>query len=447
MKEERNVSAQLARYANILGIQTESGKVVGFHTHNLQVASLSESLWNTLASAALSSSTDSEERSELDAWNREIDIETTDADIPQEVRSLMVNVVQVCNLKCVYCAAGGDGSFGQATKHVEIDTIRDQIRMLLHDIPNGGTFSLTFFGGEPLIAPDTIRNLARFTKLQAAGRDIKIRFYVITNGTLLTPEIAELLASIGCHVTVSLDGPSDINDRNRPTRGGLGSTARTLKGLELLKTVRDRLSSLTVGAVFGGHNTDVLGTYKFLKELGFDSMKFDFAAEINDTDASQAYMRSLAETADYAFKSGGESELRKIEQFDSYFRALDQKRRLNNHCGAGKSHLTTDAQGRLTACQWFAGQAGEEVGRGLNIDSEKLKAFAPRLNDMNNCGSCWARHLCGGGCMYVNQLKNGSKHKKDKDFCDRTRNTIAKAIEYYAEARSESDERGTSETH
>ena len=87
------------------------------------------------------------------------------------------------------------------------------------------------------------------------------------------------------------------------------------------------------------------------------------------------------------------------------------------------------------------------VGQGTEIDREKLKHFAPRLNELNDCGSCWARHLCGGGCMYVNQLKNGSKHKKDSDFCDRTRNTIAKAIEYYAEARVEGTQGDGRETH
>jgi len=436
---------QLARYRNILGLRTRSGKFLGFHVRNLQVAELSPELWDVLRKDMRSPS---EARAELEAWNEEVDPSTVDADIPQKVRSLMVNVVQACNLKCVYCAAGGDGSFGAAMKQVETEIIEEQIRTLLHDIPNGGEFSLTFFGGEPLLVPDTIRRLARFTKLQAAGRDIRVRFYLITNGTLVTPAIAELLAEIGCHVTVSIDGPPEVHDQNRVSRGGLGSSARTLRGIETLMRVRDRLGSISAGAVFGKHNTDVLRTYQYLKPLGFDSLKFDFAAAEGDSEASRAYMRSLAETADYAYAIGGEKELRRIEQFDSYFRALDERRRLHNHCGAGKSHLTTDGRGRLTACQWFAGTESEEIGRGLTIDHEKLHAYAPRLNELNQCGACWARYLCGGGCMYVNQLKNGSKQKKDKDFCDRIRNTIAKAIEYYAEARLETVERKDGyETH
>lgn len=438
---------KLARFENILGLETASGKLIGFHTRNLQVAHLDRGAFESIQPQADSDGS-SEARSEIESWNREIDVNAVDADIPQQVRYLMVNVAQVCNLKCVYCAAGGDGSFGDTLKHIEIEKVYEQIRMVLHDIPRGETFSLTFFGGEPLVAPETIRQLARFTRLQVAGRDIRVKFRVITNATLVTPAIAELLASIGCHVMVSLDGPPEINDKNRPTRGGLGSTERTIRGIDELVKVRDRLGSITANAVFGKHNTDVLATYKFLREFSFDSMNFDFAAETDDSEASRAYQESLAKTADFAYLHGGENELRKIEMFDAYFKALDEQRRLNNHCGAGKSHLTIDGRGRATACQWFVGQSSEDLGQAGKLDHERLKSYAPRLNELNNCQSCWARYLCGGGCMFVNQLKNGSKHKKDNDFCDRTRRTLTKVIEYYAEARIESENEGDGrETH
>jgi uncharacterized protein len=432
---------QFKNFKNILAIQTDSGKIVGFHAHNLDVAHLSESLWTNLVNSAEVS--ESEEHSELEAWNQEVDLATQDTDIPQAVRSLMVNIAQVCNLKCTYCAAGGDGTFGDAIKHVDIESIFEQVRMVLHGIPNGGEFSLTFFGGEPLVATDTIRQLSRFVKLQTAGREIRVRYCLITNATLVTRDTAELLASLECHVTVSLDGSPQVNDRSRKTPSGRGSSIMTLRGIELLKSVRTRLGSLTVGSVFGKHHTDVLETYKYLRDFDFDAYKFDFAAEENDGDASSEYAKALAATADFAYAQGGEAELRKIAVFDSFFEALDQKRRLHNHCGAGKSMLTIDGRGKVTTCQWFVGNPKEEIGEG----ADRLAAFAPRLNELNNCQSCWARHLCGGGCMFVNQLKNGSKHKKDAEFCSRTRNTIAKAIEYYAEARYQFSQGDPSETH
>lgn len=419
---------------------------MGFHARNLQVAVLDQDAWNALDSAGASESP-SESRSELEEWNQEIDPNATDSDIPQAVRSLMVNISQICNLKCAYCAAGGDGSFGDPVKHIEIETVYEQIRMLLHDIPNGASFSLTFFGGEPLVAPESIRLLARFVKLQTAGREIDTRFCLITNATLVTPEIAELLASIQCHVTVSFDGSPEVHDRARQTRGGRGSSIAVLKGLDRLIEVRPRLGSLSVGSVFGKHNTAVLDAYKYLREFNFDSYKFDFAAEAGDSESSRAYATELARTAEFAFAHGGEAELRKIAVFDSLFTALDSQKRLNNHCGAGKSMLTIDGRGRVTTCQWFVGQKDEEVGFGTDLDHAKLARFASRLNELNDCGACWARHLCGGGCMYVNQVKTGQKHRKDADFCHRMRSTAAKAIETYAEARYQNEGGDGHEAH
>jgi uncharacterized protein len=423
---------KLARNQNIVAIKTDGGKVVGFHATNLQVARLDESAWDAVLEPA---KVGGEIVDELTQWNSEVDATTTDAHLAQAARSLSVNVAQVCNLKCTYCAAGGDGTFGDPLKRAELEIIFEQIRGILHDIPEGEEFTLTFFGGEPLTAPHAIRSLARYTKLMATGRDLKLRFTVITNGTLVTEEMAELLAELGCHVTVSLDGPPEVNDKYRKTRGGQGSTARTLAGLQHLQKVRSRLGSLTVGSVFGKHHTGVLETYRFLKPFEFDSIKFDFAAENDDAEASREYADQLSLTADEAFRTGGEVELRRIALFDTYFAALDQQRRLQNHCGAGKNYFQIDARGRMTACQWFIGDAKEELGRGTKIDKERLAEYAQPLVELNNCGDCWARFLCGGGCMYANKLKSGSKHTKDQEFCNRTRSTIAKAIERYAEAR------------
>ncbi|RYZ76267.1 MAG: radical SAM protein, partial [Proteobacteria bacterium] len=355
-------------------------------------------------------------------------------------RSLAINVAQLCNLKCTYCAAGGDGTFGDPMKQVDLGILNDQIRMLLHDVPNGGEFRFTFLGGEPLLAPEALRAIHRYSKLQAAGRNIKLRYDIVTNGTLVTPAIAELLASMACNVTVSLDGPKEVNDKSRPTRSGQGSTERTLAGVRNLLDVKERLGSLSAGSVFGKHFTGVVETYKFLKEQGFERFRFDFAVGDQDEAASRAYVEGIKAIADLAWQAGGESELRKISMFDLYFQVLDNRERMRNHCGAGKTHLHTDTRGNLSTCQWFVGDKSEQVGAGTVIDQEALKAYADPLVEKNDCGTCWVRNICGGGCMYVNKTKSGSKFVKDSEFCIRTRSIIAKGIEYYAEARYENRE-------
>lgn len=435
---------QLKRFQNILAIKTDDGRFVGFHATNMQVAQLDQGVWNAMAAPSTELS---EERAELEAWNLEIDPKAQDAHLSQQTSSVLVNVAQICNLKCSYCAAGGDGTFGDAMKHVDLGAIEEQILRAVHDLPEGRELNVTFFGGEPLLAPDVIQSLARSTRLQCAGRGVQPRFSIVTNGTLVTPELAEMLASLKCHVTLSLDGPPQINDLSRKTRGGRGSTALALRGLDCLQAVRERLGSLSAAAVFGRHHTAVVETYRFLREFNFDSIKFDFAAERDDAEASSAYASELVKAAELAFLSGGEQELRRINLFDGHFQALDEQRRLKNHCGAGKSLLAIDGKGRATACQWFIGLPEEQLNDGPKFSAQKLENYADPLVELNNCGSCWARHLCGGGCMYVNSVKTGAKHKKDIDFCQRTKTTIAKAIELYAQARYQISQGDGRETH
>lgn len=440
----------IARQNNIVAMKSRSGRVVGFHAHNMQVAELDAFVWQALRlpnGPAVAATNLDEARAELKLWDDEIDADVNDAQVAKGFRSLAINVAQLCNLKCTYCAAGGDGTFGDPMKQVDLGILNDQIRMLLHDVPNGGEFRFTFLGGEPLLAPEALRAIHRYSKLQVAGRNIKLRYDIVTNGTLVTPAIAELLASMTCNVTVSLDGPKEVNDISRPTRSGQGSTERTLTGVCNLLDVKDRLGSLSAGSVFGKHFTGVVETYKFLKAQGFERFRFDFAVGDQDEAASRSYIEGIKAIADLAWSEGGETELRKISMFDQYFQVLDNRERIRNHCGAGKTHLHADTRGQLSTCQWFVGDKSEQVGVGTVIDYEALKAYADPLVEKNDCGTCWVRNICGGGCMYVNKTKSGSKFEKDTEFCFRTRSIIAKGIEYYAEARYQHVEGPRSETY
>jgi uncharacterized protein len=440
----------LIRHDNILAIRSSSGLIFALHTENLQVAHLDPSVWEILSDTRDGSQNQEliqQALAEIQTWNDEHDPNVSTAKITQSVHSLSINVSQVCNLRCNYCAAGGDGTYGDPVRHVDLETVYSQIRMLLHDLPEGEDFEIRFFGGEPLLATDTIRKIVRFAKLQTAGRKVRLNFAITTNGTLLTPSIAGFLASFGCHVTVSLDGPPEINDLNRKTWAGKGTAAKVIQGLNDLQAVRDRLGSLRVTSVFGKHNTGVMETYRFLRPFRFDSLEFEFAAEAGDEEASRAFTQDLLATADLAFREGGEQELRRFGAFDTFFRILDQQRRVENYCGAGKSSLQSDAHGKLSACPWFINDPDEELGQGIAIDQNRLAAYAAPLTELNDCQSCWARHLCGGGCMYVNKVKTGHKHDKDQDFCTRTRTIVAKAVEHYAKSRHHQAQGASSEIH
>jgi uncharacterized protein len=467
---EVSIGPELVNFRELL-VQKDAKKTVAFHAETMDVALLADECWQALISLSQPTTEhrvgpeNQEARLELlnwvnEKWNSPIRREpkTPNHDAPKAVpqkgglkeerllqeaaiRSLTINVSQVCNLSCSYCAAGGDGTYGSKTKTPDLETTKALLTRLINAVPDGELFVLTFLGGEPLLHPKILRSLAHHAQLLSAGRDLRLLFDIVTNGTLINSATASLLASLNAHVTISIDGPPDDHDRARVTKSGKGSSGLVLKGLEELLKIRGNLGSLNVGAVFGKHNLNVVATWKYLAEFPFDSMKFDFAAEAEDDLNSREFAAQLVAVADLAFKKGGEPELRRIQAFDHLFRVLDDKVRIQNHCLAGKNHLQLDTDGKLTACQWFVGQQDEYLGHAANLDlsaqNSGLLGFAEPLVEKHGCGSCWARHICGGGCMHVNKVKTGNKHQVDQAFCERTRTILAKGIERYAESRYE----------
>ena len=161
-----------------------------------------------------------------------------------------------------------------------------------------------------------------------------------------------------------------------------------------------------------------------------------FAYSEKSIELQKKYIHQMRQVAQLAWNSGGELELRKIQQFDHYFKMLDSQQQIENHCGAGKSFLMVDAKNNLYTCPWVVAEKNEIVGNGELLDHEKLAKYLKPLIELNNCQSCWARFLCGGGCMYIHKAHSGDKHIKDNLFCDRTRSLILTALMYYKRARA-----------
>jgi uncharacterized protein len=427
----------LRRFKDILAVRS-GDEIFGFHARNLQVAKLDEAAWEALTSREPSN----EATHEIQSWNGETDLTVTNDELTQSTRSLVINITQYCNLRCTYCAAGGDGTYGTnqgAGGKVDLQILETQLKKFIGETPNGETFHVQFFGGEPLLHPEAIRSLANYSKLLVAGRDVAIKFSITTNGTMITPAVAELLADLKCNVTVSIDGPPEINDRVRPSAGGKGSTEKVLKGIATLFTVRDRLGGIGVNCVLGEHNMELVKAYEFFQPYQFDFINFIYAAGEHDRTLNQKYISEMDTVMEMADRFGGEHELRKFPYVDHYFSALDRQSRTINHCGAGKSLLYSDTKGSLYTCNWFMDDPKEIVGKGTTLFPQALKEYEDPLVEKHGCNSCFARFLCGGGCMFINKVKMGDKHVSDPHYCVRTRSLVATTLKYYARHRLQNE--------
>lgn len=435
----------LKRFQDIIALKTETG-VTAFHASNLEVAEISEEAFNEMSSVSLCSSgipeirtqpfCDTEAYNSLKQWSLERNPDVRSGRVDFGIKSLTLNVTQICNLKCTYCAAGGDGTYGEAINRISVEKTLPQLKFFLESLKPNSVFNLSFVGGEPFLYPEAIKVIYDYILSQTSDKNISCKFMVTTNGTLMSEKVIDMLKTMKIHVTVSLDGVAAINDVVRPSKDGKSSTQATLDGIKKLATIKDSLASIGIAAVTSAAHLQVKESYLFFKTLDVDWYEFNFSYSEKSQQAQDEFLRQMNEVASLAWQAGGETELRKIKTFNTYFDILDNQQRIENFCGAGKSYLMIDAKNRLYTCPWVVGEKDEVVGHGTELDYDKLSKYQKPLIELNNCQNCWARFVCGGGCMYIHREHTGDKHKKDELFCERTRGLILTAILYYKRARA-----------
>jgi uncharacterized protein len=450
---------QIRRFKDIVAFRQGEETPVAFHARNMELAEISEDAWQSLASGSFLSAeapdlvSYGEASSELREWESDENPEVhSDEPLKFTIRSLTINVTQICNLHCTYCAAGGDGTYGDAVKKISVEKTLPQIRFFLDQLGHGSAFHISFLGGEPMLYPEALKAIADYTKEEALKKNISVTFKITTNGTLLSEKNIAILNDIGTAVDVSLDGPAAVNDSRRPDKAGRGATEKIIEGIERLAALRKNIPYIELHSVMDPQHYDVEGTYEFFKTLPVDRFEFTFSVNETSIRSSQLFVESFEQAAEKAFRAGGEKELRRFRIFDRYFDILDNQERIENHCGLGKTLAVIDARNRIFNCPWTVGDKANQIGDGIDMDYDQLEKYSKSQVEANQCQSCWARFVCGGGCSFVHESLDGKNMNKKNDFCFRTRYLTALALRYYSLIRGNNEEEkgepdGRQETH
>lgn len=436
----------MRRHKDIVAFKAGASAPIAFHARNLEVAQISPEAWNSMAPSTFSNpfSVNMEATEtgveptallSLEDWHQENSSEAYTKSFGNTVKTLTLNVTQICNLHCSYCAAGGDGTYGDPVAKISLEKTLPQLSYFINKLKANESFSIIFLGGEPLLYPDALKHIADYAKQLCLEKSVTSSFSVITNGTLINEKVLDILCSIKAHVTISIDGAPEEHDKARPQKNGQGSAEQAYKGLEALLSRKGDLGEILVHSVFSRQNLEVEKAYKYLSQFPVDKFEFTFDVTEADAAANQKFIAEMSKVAEIAFAKGGESALRRISMFNAYFDALDSQRRTENYCGTGKSLLSIDANNKIFACPLDVGHRQEQVGEGSSLNSEALGDLSQSLVEKNNCQTCWARFLCGGGCLFVHKSLTGNKHKKHVSFCERTRSLIALSLLYYERSR------------
>lgn len=325
--------------------------------------------------------------------------------------TLVLEVSQACNLRCGYCYAGG-GTYGGEPRLLDPSEARRAARYLVEASGDRDRVTLVLFGGEPLLNMEAVEAALEEAWTSAARAGKAVDASLTTNATLLTPEAIAVLRRYRVSVSVSLDGPPDIHDANRPGADGAGSYRRVVSRLgPLLEGATAPVAArVTLTPPQWGRVPEV---FDHLMGLGFHEVGIAPASPVSEhllptVEEEDRLFAGLSELAGRFREEALEGRLLPLSNILDLLARVHAGQAKTVACGAGLGYLALDARGRFFLCHRLAGEEAFAVGDlDTGPDAGRIRSCldslaAPRAEQ---CGQCWARSLCAGGCHYDNHLR------------------------------------------
>ena len=162
------------------------------------------------------------------------------------VKALCLHIAHDCNLACRYCFAE-EGEYHGRRALMSYEVGKKALDFLIANSGSRRNLEVDFFGGEPLMNWQVVKDLVAYGREQEKLHDKNFRFTVTTNGVLLNDEIQEFVNKEMDNVVLSLDGRKEINDKMRPFRNGKGSYDLIVPKFQKLAESRNQESIISVG--------------------------------------------------------------------------------------------------------------------------------------------------------------------------------------------------------
>ncbi len=351
------------------------------------------------------------------------------------VKALCLHIAHDCNLACKYCFAE-EGEYHGRRALMSYEVGKKALDFLVENSGNRHNLEVDFFGGEPLMNWQVVKDLVAYGRELEKTNNKRFRFTLTTNGVLLNDEVQEFVNREMDNVVLSLDGRKEVNDKMRPFRNGKGSYDLIVPKFQKLADSRNQ-EKYYIRGTFTRENLDFSKDVLHFADLGFKQISIEPVVG-EDTDHYAIRPEDLPvifEEYDKLAKIMVDRE-REGKEFTFFHFMLDLEggpcvaKRLSG-CGSGTEYLAVTPWGDLYPCHQFVGQEEFLLG---NVEEGLVKKDIVEdfrgcsVYSKESCKSCFARFYCSGGCMANSYKFHNTINDTYEVSCEMERKRVECAI-------------------
>ncbi len=321
------------------------------------------------------------------------------------VKALCLHIAHDCNLKCKYCFAE-EGEYHGKRSLMSVEVGKKAIDFLIKNSGSRKNLEIDFFGGEPLMNFDVVKEIVEYGRSLEKEHGKKFRFTMTTNGILLNDEIADYINKNMHNAVLSLDGRKEINDKMRVRAGGQGSYDNIVPKFVKMAEDRNQMDYYVRGT-FTRNNLDFAKDVLHLADLGFKQISVE--PVVTDEKEDYAIRREDLPVIFEEYEKLAKEMIKRKEEgkwFNFFHFMIDltggpcaHKRLVG--CGSGTEYLAVTPEGDLYPCHQFVGQDEFKMGsvfEGVLRQDTRRNFEGLNVYTKPACKNCWAKFYCSGGC-------------------------------------------------